>query len=370
MAASTDTRSGVPSSIEHAKRAGHDAPVLSARDEGESPRRFVVWFLAGLAALLIGVFGFNALVDPYGGLGTGLLPTAITDDPAIKVRLLEKLPRAPQLVVLGSSRSLKADPAFLRQHTGLRSFNAGVRGGTTVEAYALARYVHDRWPSAHTRFLILLDVESFRWGNLDTTLLNTSQLARYLPLRERVQQRLSAIPPLLSWNAAENSLRVVRAEQDGTASHADQVTASRTSQFRPDGFLRRDRYDPVFEREKYLDIYRGGAFSRLQPRPLHYLQAAITQMDKWGTPPLIVLTPIDPKLQKELRRMGWNQRYHDLLADLARLHRSHPFTLADMTKLSSFGGDPSAFYDHVHMRPSNMRLMLEQVLKEHGSALQ
>src|SRR5690349_8239557 len=119
VAASTDTRSGVPSSIEHAKRGGHDAPVLSAHDEGESPRRFVVWFLTGLAVLLIGVFGFNAIVDPYGGLGTGLLPTAITDDPAIKVRLLEQLPKAPQLVVLGSSRSLKADPAFLREHTGL-----------------------------------------------------------------------------------------------------------------------------------------------------------------------------------------------------------------------------------------------------------
>lgn len=366
---STATRPVLADTIEDARRGGHDAPEVEARHAGDSTSGFVLWLVGGTLALLLAVLAFNMVVDPYGGLGTGVFPTAVTDDPAVKVHLLEDLPAAPKLVVLGSSRSLKADPHFLQQQTGLPTFNAGVRGGTTVEAYLLSKFIHDRWPDAGTRYVWLIDIESFRWGSLDPSLLNTSELAGELPLTDRIRGRLDAVGPLLSWNATRDSLRVVRAEVDGTEAAGDQ-TGSRREDFRPDGYLLRNGYDPVYERRRYLNIYRNGGFSHLEPQPLAYLRRTVGQMAKWGTPPLIVLTPIAPDLLAELRTMGWDSRYRDLLAELHRLAREDGATVVDMSRISDFDGTPGGFYDGVHLRPVNMRKMLAAVLQAHPDALQ
>ena len=80
----------------------------------------------------------NTLADPYGMIGTKLLPTVTTSDRTIKADFIEKLKQPPQLVVLGSSRSMRYEPAYLQQKTGLRTFNAGVNGiGGTADAWAM-----------------------------------------------------------------------------------------------------------------------------------------------------------------------------------------------------------------------------------------
>ena len=106
---------------------------------GESHRRFVTWLLIGALATLLAVAAFTALIDPYGGLGTGIFPTELTVDATVKADLADRLQSAPGVLVLGSSRSLKVDPAYLAQRSGTPAFNAGVRGGTPVDAYAMAR---------------------------------------------------------------------------------------------------------------------------------------------------------------------------------------------------------------------------------------
>src|SRR5450756_1015905 len=70
----------------------------------------------------------NTLADPYGMVGTKLLPTVTTSDRTIKADFIEKLKQQPQLVVLGSSRSMRYEPKYLQKKTGLRTFNAGVNG--------------------------------------------------------------------------------------------------------------------------------------------------------------------------------------------------------------------------------------------------
>ena len=324
--------------------------------------------LAALAALLLAVFAFNATVDPYGGLGTGLLPTAVTDDAATKVRLLEALQEAPDIVVVGSSRSLKADRRVIERSTGLTAFNAGVRGGTTVEAYALSRFVNDRFPDARPRFMWLLDVESFRWANLDSTLLNTEQLARYIPRRQRLEGRLAAIGPLLSWGGLRDSLHVVRAEITGDERKESRQRKRRTRYMRGDGYLTFDLYSRAHETGLYRNIYRDDGFPSLERRPVHYLERAVEAMTSRGVEPIIVLTPIEPRLLDQLRDMGWDERHRDLLAELRRIQRKHPFDLVDMSLTSSFGGDPDGFYDGVDMKPETMDLMIETVLRREGLA--
>jgi hypothetical protein len=113
-----------------------------------STRRFVLATLASAAALLLAVLAFDAVVDPWGQLGTGLFPTLIPTDRPVKVGLIDRLLRPPQFVVLGSSRALKIDPAYLQRKLGQRGFNAAVSDGQPEDAWAFLHLIHRRFPNA------------------------------------------------------------------------------------------------------------------------------------------------------------------------------------------------------------------------------
>src|SRR6266705_7027316 len=68
-------------------------------------RGYVVAFLACALVLVACVGAFNAAVDPYGTIGTNLVPTAIESDRAAKITLVERLAQPPEILILGSSRS-------------------------------------------------------------------------------------------------------------------------------------------------------------------------------------------------------------------------------------------------------------------------
>src|ERR1051326_1249454 len=84
--------------------AGHAKPLDSAA--AGDPRRFVVALLATALGTIAGVFLVNVLVDPYGTVGTNLLASGVPRDPSTKATLIKGLGKPPELVVLGSSRSL------------------------------------------------------------------------------------------------------------------------------------------------------------------------------------------------------------------------------------------------------------------------
>ena len=108
------------------------------------------------------VGALNTLADPYGMVGMKLVPSATTSDRTIKADAIDALDQAPELVVLGSSRSMRYEPEYLKQKTGLRTFNAGVNGiGGTADAWAMTNYIHDSFPGARQAYFWLLDVESF-----------------------------------------------------------------------------------------------------------------------------------------------------------------------------------------------------------------
>src|SRR4051794_4111026 len=69
-----------------------------------------------------------------------------SSDRTIKWCLAERLAVAPRLIVLGSSRAMKIDPAYLRSKSGLPGFNAGVSGAGLIDVWALANFLHDRFP--------------------------------------------------------------------------------------------------------------------------------------------------------------------------------------------------------------------------------
>ena len=266
-------------------------------------RRFVAGVLTGTLALLGCVGAFSALVDPYGFVGSAVFPTAILSDRATKACLAERLPVGPQLVVYGSSRAMKVDPAFVSRLTGLTTFNAAVSSATPADVWAFANFLHDRFPGERRRVIWLLDVESFRARPLDPGLLETPALARYFSASARVSARIDSFWTLFSWKAAQDAFRVATS---GPASAATRVPCTyRTNgvtEYAPNGLRQWDFHDLAQARgtslstgigqsiTQYRSIYTSG-YPGLATTPERWFERTLRAMHAWGTRPVIVLTP-------------------------------------------------------------------------------
>lgn len=353
------------------------APFVVGQGAGRKASFVLLLFLA--AALLVGaVAAFNAYVDPYGTVGTGALPPVTWTDRSLKVNLIEHLKRAPGVVVLGSSRAMKVQPSLITSRTGVPAFNAAVSSGKPVDAWTFVSFIHARFPTAHSKYLWLLDIEAFRQWPIDPGLLNTPQLAAYLGTGTRLSTRLGQLPLLFSWATFWKSLQSVRRAQ-GQPQAALRTTLGAT-QFAPDGFRVLDYHDQNLAKGRGLAkelpatirqgiaTYRGD-YSRLDPTAETYFQRTLALMNSLGDAPVIVLTPMQPQMLATVAPLGYDARYRDVLAYLHSLKARYRFEQLDFTHLSSFGGRAADFYDGYHMTVANTRRLVNAVLLKAPGAL-
>jgi hypothetical protein len=373
----------------------NDAPGPDFLDHGDPdrmigpfatghPLRFAVGVLAGALAIIAVVVAFNVTLDPYGYVGSSVFPTAILSDRATKACLAERLHTAPRLVVLGSSRAMKVDPRYLTTRTGLPAFNAAVSSGSPADAWAFANFMHDRFPAAHQRVLWLLDVEAFRSKPLDPGLMDTPALSRYFSSGSQLRARLGGAWTLLSWHTAQDSWRVLDATISGKASAATPVPCTyRTNgvtEYSPRGFRRWDFHDLARQRgtslaasiggtvAQYRAIYRTG-YPTLSRTAEGWFQHTVAALNTWGERPVVVLTPVQPRLLRAIGPIGWNRRHAEVVRYLEGLRRQYGFDLLDASRISTFGGSSTAFYDGVHMTVPNVRLLVNWALRNDRGTL-
>jgi hypothetical protein len=351
---------------------------------GGVPRRFVVSALAGAGLLLVLVGGVNAYVDPYGYTGTAAFPTAILSDRTTKACLAQRLTRPPRLVVLGSSRSMKIPPSYVRSLTGSPTFNAGVSSATPQDAWAFVNFLHDRFPGARQRALWMVDVEMFRPKPVDPGLLATPALSRYFSSSTLWAARASGLATLFSWHTAADSWRVLSASlgsSSGTPApgHCTYRTNGVT-QFTPAGFRLWDIHDAARSRgftlskgvaltvQEYSRIYRSG-YPALSAEAERWFARTVSLLNRRGTRPLLVLTPVQPRLLRAIGPLGWNRRHAQVVAYLRQLQTHLAFDLLDASHISSFGGRAGGFYDGVHMTVPNLRRLVAWAVSQHRADL-
>ena len=182
------------------------------------PWRFVRWTLLPLAAACVAIAVFNALIDPSGQLGTGVLDprSHMTRDRAAKAAILESVTR-PELVVLGTSRAKELDPRNLDRESE-RPVNAAVVGGDLFEDRVFAAWLGeradaDRLPFPH--LVVGLDIEGFRGSSLRLSGLLGVPQVRAVARREAGEPSILDLLPeagqlLLSADVTHASYRTMR----------------------------------------------------------------------------------------------------------------------------------------------------------------
>jgi len=279
-------------------------------------------------------------------------PLSVPTDRAVKMRLLRRLPRAPQLLILGGSRATRFEPAYFQELTGLRGFNLAFQNGRPEDAWAFVNFIHARFPSAKLRVVWFLHVEAFRKQGLSPGLLQDEILSRWFPGG------------------------LIESERTKLPRSAEEVPKGRDlalTRFGPDGVVLRNRYDIAEERgrplSRALDWSIATVVERyattepeLYPRSQLYFEKTLQLLSEMGTTQAVVLMPLHPRLLAAVRAAGWQERHDEVMTYLAGLQDRYGFGLLDSSHLATFKGDPKDFYDGFHVKHANARKLIRSVV--------
>jgi hypothetical protein len=313
-------------------------------------RRFAI--LACVAAAVLAVAGWAAVRHYRSPTITPLLQARldVASDRMQKTDLIQRLTAPPQVIILGGSRALRFDPAYLQKRTGLTGFNAAVTGARPEDAWALVSLFHARFPKARFRFLWVIHANEFDPKGLDPGLVYDATLASFFPA--------SLITPQIQAEAAHLKI--------------DPMQRGRV--FAPDGYAIRDGFDRLFpipgsdatgvanNIRSALHIYSTTA-ARLSRRSVLYFQKTLALMDAIAAvPPVVVSAPVDQRILAATRDHGWSARQRLLLARLSGLHKRYRFSFADFSSPATCGCTASDYFDGIHLRPSGAAKVIDAVL--------
>lgn len=354
---------------EHVRVPGSDD------DHPFSHASFVRWLLS---AALVGVglvAGVNWYVDPTGVTGrtTKWLVAENSEVRSAKLDLYEQAltnGEAPEIVLLGSSRTMKVDPATIERLTGARAFNAAVSGGVPRDAWLFVKLMEQRQGDAFPHLVWGLDVDAFRDKQLRDGLSTDPRMSRFVSRGERFVTRVASAGTLTELQTLKASVRSVI--KGGSAGREP-----REQRFSDAGMqlwsLPLEKTDEFREKliRRQIAMYAGFVFERdsyegIEEEPLGEFVDAIRIANEHGDVPTIFLTPYHPLAEDLLERYGIQERAREVRAELDRIQRVGDvrFELADLSKLESFGGDPDQFYDGIHMTPANTDRLLGRLSRD------
>lgn len=331
--------------------------------------RYALATVAALAISLCGVFMFNAIVDPFSLIGWRILPPAVETDRSIKLDLIWKLEENPQVVVLGSSRSRQAEPAFIDKLTGLKSgFNAGVTGGDAVDAWVMVRNVGERFPHAKRAYIWFVDYKLAAAG-INPQLAQDPHAQPYLGNRG-VSFSLADVGTYLGFQATKESYRVAKACIEGHCHgdlvyHADGSLMGAALQYLPENApsLKKavaEKLAAVKHQARSLPPYRNSQ--------LRYFTETLAYMNEHGATPVIVLNPEYPSVYRLLQSRH-STREAQALAELHKLQQHYRFVVVDCSDVRVWGGKARDFNNATHVNRRNMRRMLRYIVAQSNGAL-
>jgi hypothetical protein len=332
--------------------------------------RYAVAALVALAVALCAIFMFNAIVDPLSLIGWRIVPPAVEADRSIKLDLIDRLKKNPQVVVLGSSRSRQAEPKFIQGLTGLKNgFNAGVTGGDSTDAWVMVQNIAARFPHARRAYIWFVDYKLASNG-INPQLAEDPHSRPYLG-GQSVRFSLADVGTYLGFQATDASYRVVKACMEGRC-------GAKNVLYNADGSLKGAALRLLPEdapsltkdvAEKMAAVkFQSPTLPRFKNSQLSYFEKSLAYMNAHGATPVIVLNPIYPSVYQLLQKRH-SQRDAEALAELQKLQKQYHFVVVDGSNIHDWGGKAKWFNNATHINRLNMRLLLTYVVAHSDGAL-
>jgi hypothetical protein len=322
-------------------------------------RRFLLAFFLTLVGASTAFAAFNVIVNPLGYYPCHRFRPLTWSSRETKVKLMRQAPTPATLLILGSSRTMKIAPPAVAALTGQPTFNASVDSALAEDYLALLAFALEdmKWPVHDV--LLGLDLEAFH-DHLapDGRTLTLPALRDHMPLGTQLEMLGEALRAALSFNQLGHSLHVLRLTRAGFP--PDSLS------FDADGYLHEVAQeqalrDGTFKMELNLPLYSNhlAGFGNLDQGRLATFDRMLALAARHGVRVRAFLTPMHPALIAHLERSTRFPALHRQLVEAmtARASRTPGFSFRDFADVRSFGGSDQFFFDGVHTRDENARLM-------------
>jgi nucleotide-binding universal stress UspA family protein len=330
-------------------------------------RRFIYGFLGAALAGILALGGFNYTINPLGYYPPRLVKPLAWGDQLQKLDLMRTAP-APALLILGSSRTMKLAPADATDLTGLTAFNGGVSSSRPEEWYAMLRHSLDDLHWQPKEIVLGIDMETlFYAGEPNEDLLSSGELRSFLPYSMWVGSLWDRSKLLVSLDQLQLSKKAII-----QANHPTNTPPG--TSFDADGYLHYYGWEKavadgsfrlvtIYQVKNYQERYAGAAAMNPQRKALFEQMLALAAAH--GIKVHAFFTPFQPTVLAAMEQVPTFTHVHAAMRTYVDqlVLRFPNATFADFTDISAFGGDPTNFFDGVHYRQENARLILKSLLR-------
>lgn len=273
---------------------------------------------------------------------------------------------APDVLLLGTSRSVMIDPRYIRSVAGKTSFNAGISNGAARELEVMASYADLRTPGTFPQLVVFLDLEAFD---------KRIPTRRVLDYQRRLDAAHAACPDprecRTDWQRAARALAVdaLRRQPGGRPFTETQRPDGRQI----NGNLQKleaagadmDEIRRLRIRER-VGSYGPRGFHRLYPRPQRAFERMLALANARDVRPVVVLTGMHPECIRICGRAGWSDRRREVRAYLRSLEGSRSFRTLDFSYPATWKGSGRDFLDEIHLRSSGANLIVDRLEQLHA----
>jgi hypothetical protein len=295
-----------------------------------------------IAAVLAVALGLGAAAA-----GAGSAPHGPTDR-SVKLDLIAKLRRGPEILILGDSRGRQAEPSLLQRLTGHTVFNAAVQGGSAPDAWVFTRYAADRFPGQMRRYIWFVSAG-----------LTTNIVTPWLTADPRGRRYLQEVAPYLSTQTVT-------------------VPWNTDTHYRPDGSLPDEQSPPSPAQVKKVKAEAAQEVAQIRRHPpvappfdparYQLFEHVLAYMNGRGERPVIVFNPVYPTVLPELQKYGAPLSTSSLNY-LHSLQARYDFVVVDCQDIHKWGGTDYDWSNAKHVDRANMRRMLRYIVTHANGAL-
>lgn len=319
---------------------------------------------------LLMVMMLNILIDPFDFYGVDIFEPYELNSYSTKLALFKALDTPPEILILGSSRVEKVDPALVEEITGKPCFNWGLTGADTQSMLAALKLAVEEFDAPVDTVILGVDPNVFcPYFKMNSQVLLAPAYSKYFldyPIYTAVSGSMNK---LLSMEQFKSSLMVIRRDagfddslpyRDYLANgvviypYREAMVANET--FNLDEFL--DWHIP-----KWVETYGTAGFTELSDeRKARWLEILET-CSAHGIKFIVYATPNHPRLSMKIEELGAGPANDAGRAFLEETVIEYGGIFKDFTDIESFGGDPDNFYDGIHLQQNNIALMTRALLE-------